>query len=286
MEEETDGRLSIEVYPSSELGGIEEQVEGVSSGSIDMGHYDYSAMASMYRPLYVFNTPFIYEDTDHLLEALDPRESPVIQDMQDEMIEETNMRLIGRYYYGRRMLTCDERIEHPDDLDGKAIRVVPNDMWIAMGRGMGAQPESVEFSELPSALATGVVSGQENPLDTIIDNALHENQSHVMLTAHMRAPISITVNEDSWQQLSDEDQETVYNLMDELGQETVDRGLEREEELLVELQEDEGTEVVGSGELGTEEEFDRNDFREPVQEEVEEEFDDLVSMMDQIRDMA
>ena len=284
MEEET--RVEVEIFPSSELGDVEEQTEGVAGGSIDIGHGDYAAVASMHRPAFVFNTPFIYEDTDHLLDALDPRNSPAIEEVNESLIEEANVRFIGRYYYGRRMLTANERVEHPDDLDGLLIRGVPNDMWLAMVRGMGAQPEAVEFAELPGALATGVVDGQENPLDTIVDNGLYEHQSHVMLTAHMRAGIAVFVNEDQWQQLNEDEQESTYDILDEIGQETVDRGIDVEYELLEYLEEDEGTTVVGSGELETDQEFDREDFREPVQEEVEEEFEDLTSVMDDIRDMA
>ena len=286
VEDETDAISEVEVFGSSELGGIDEQVEGVSDGSIDIGHGDYAAVASMHRPAFVFNTPFIYEDTDHQMDALDGRDSPVVEEVNEGLTDEANVRFVGYWYYGRRMLTANQRIEHPDDLDGLLIRGVPNEMWLAMVRGMGAQPEPVEFSELPGALATGVVDGQENPLDTIVDNGLYENQSHVMLTAHMRAPVSVYVNENSWQELSGEDQDTVYDILSDLSQDTVDRGLETEDELLEYLQDDEGTTVVGSGELGTEVELNREDFREPVQEEVEDEFEDLIPMMDEIRDLA
>lgn len=278
--------IQVEIFPSSELGDVEEQTEGVAAGSIDIGHGDYAAVASMHRPAFVFNTPFIYEDTDHLLNALDPRNSPAVQEVNDSLVPEANVRFIGRYYYGRRMLTANERIEHPDDLDGMLIRGVPNDMWLAMIRGMGAQPEAVEFSELPGALATGVVDGQENPLDTIVDFGLYEHQDYVMLTAHMRAGIAVFVNEGAWQELSEDEQEMTYDILDEIGEETVERGLEVEFDLLEYLEEDDGTTIVGSGELDTEEELDREDFREPVQEEVENEFEDLIPRMEEIRDMA
>ncbi|MEJ2135936.1 MAG: TRAP transporter substrate-binding protein DctP [Desulfofustis sp.] len=101
-----------------------------------------------------------------------------------------------------------------------------------MVKGMGAIPTPVEVSELPTALMTGMVVGQENPLTMINANKLYEVQSHVMLTGHMQNVLPVFINENEWQKISEADREAILKGAAELGQETLAMAKKAEKDLI------------------------------------------------------
>ena len=97
------------------------------------------------------------------------------------------MRIIGSLFQGTRELTSKEKVLSPKDMQGKKYRGVPIKLWSSMLTGMGAVATPVEVSELATALATGLVVGQENPLPNIYNLKLYEVQKYVMMTNHMQS---------------------------------------------------------------------------------------------------
>ncbi|MBA2604141.1 MAG: TRAP transporter substrate-binding protein [Acidobacteria bacterium] len=184
--EKTGGALRIEVYPSSQLGGVREMIEAAQLGIIDMGHYSFAALSPFLPEIAVFNFPYLYENVDHALAATDPATSAVARELNARLIDRSNLGMIGSYFFGvRRLTTSGFPVFTPADLRGRKIRAIPIPLWIAMVQGMGAIPTPVDFSELPTALATGMVHGQENPVNTIYAARIHETQEYLMLTDHM-----------------------------------------------------------------------------------------------------
>ncbi|KTG12234.1 hypothetical protein AUR66_19725 [Haloferax profundi] len=254
-------------------------IQGTSSGSIEMGHNDFSALGQLYEQMSVFNLPYIYEDRDHLMRATDPRSSEVLQELNKELVDKSDIRVIGGWYYGRRQLTCNSAIKKPADLNNKKIRAIPLKVFLTTVRGLGAQPEAVDFSELPSALATGVVDGQENPLVTIDANKFYEQQSHLMMTSHITLQLPVYINEKAWQGLSEENQQTVRSTIAELRAESLAEGKQKEQELRGTLQEKGMTIIDESSGLQL------DAFKESVNDEVESAFSgwsDLVSRIEKI----
>ncbi len=90
-----------------------------------------------------------------------------------------------------------------------------------MIRGMGAIPTPVEFSELTTALMTGLVVGQENPLSNIYASQIYEVQSHIAMTNHMLSCLAVFIHEELWQRISNEDQQIILNTIKELSAESV-----------------------------------------------------------------
>ena len=234
IEEATNGGVSITIFPASQLGGVAEMVDGVSLGSISMAHHEFASLAQSVPDIAVFNAPFIYRDAEHALRATDPT-SPVISEMNEQLIEEAGMRIIGRMYRGARHITANFPVTSPDDLAGKPFRAVPLDIWISMVRGFGADPTPVEVSELPTSLMTGLVVGQENPLTMIRSDNLHEVQSHVSMTGHMHSILAVFINENVWQSLDEDYQEAITNVLTEKAEESLRWAQETEEELIEEL---------------------------------------------------
>jgi len=221
VKERTNGRVDIQVFANSQLGGVGEMVDGVRAGSISMGHHDFASLAKFVSTVAVFNTPFVYRDADHSLRATDPRTSQAVQDINKELVAKANTRIIASLFQGTRHLTSKERVLSPKDMAGKKYRGVPVKLWSSMITGMGAVATPVEVAELATALATGLVVGQENPLPNIFNLKLYEVQKYVMLTGHMQSVLAVFVNERAWQSIPAADRKIVEDTAAEVGQRTL-----------------------------------------------------------------
>lgn len=221
VKERTAGRVEIQVFANSQLGGVGEMVDGIKSGAIAMGHHDFASLAKILPNTAVFNAPFIYRDAAHALRATDSRTSAALQAINAELVQKGGMRIVGSFFQGTRHLTSKEKVLSPADMKGKKYRGVPVKLWSSMLTGMGAVATPVEVSELATALATGLVVGQENPLPNIYNLKLFEVQKYVMLTGHMQSVLSVFVNEKVWQRVSAADRKIMEDTMAEVGQKTL-----------------------------------------------------------------
>ncbi|MGE6606765.1 TRAP transporter substrate-binding protein [Halomonas sp. NPDC076908] len=278
IEEATDGEITFNLFPSSQLGGVAEMVDGVSLGSISMAHHEFASLAQTVPDIAVFNAPFIYRDAEHALKATDPN-SPVISEMNEKLIEEGDMRIIGRMYRGARHITANFPVYSPADLEGKPFRAVPLDIWISMVNGFGADPTPVEVSELPTSLMTGLVVGQENPLTMLMSNSLYEVQSHVSMTGHMHSILAVFINEDTWQSLDEGHQETITRILEEKAQESLQWAQEREASLVEELTEKGMTFITEENGLELEA------FREQVLAQINEDYPNFQPYIEQIAEI-
>ncbi|MCT7377151.1 TRAP transporter substrate-binding protein [Chelativorans salis] len=276
IDDATGGEVTIQVYPASQLGGVGEMVDGIRMGSISMGHHDFASLARIVPEVAVFNAPFIYRDGEHALSATDPAISPALQELNEKLIAEGGVRIIGRIYRGDRHISSNFPVKTPADLEGKPFRAVPLDLWVSMVKGFGATPTPVEVSELPTALMTGLVVGQENPLTMISANKLYEVQSHVAMTGHMQSILAVFVNEEAWQGLSEEHRAAITEVLDQKAEESLQWATESEAELMEEL-EGHGMTII------TEEDgLDIPAFREAVLEQIRTDFPNYEPYIEQI----
>ena len=221
VKQRTSGRVEIQVFANSQLGGVGEMVDGVKAGAIAMGHHDFASLARVAPTTAVFNTPFLYRDAGHSLRATDSRTSEGLKAVNQELLQKGGMRIVGSFFQGTRHLTSKEKVLSPDDMKGKKYRGVPVKLWSSMLTGMGAVATPVEVSELATALATGLVVGQENPLPNIFNLKLYEVQKYVMLTGHMQSVLAVFVNERIWQGIPAADRKIIEDTMYEVGQQTL-----------------------------------------------------------------
>jgi tripartite ATP-independent transporter DctP family solute receptor len=235
VEKRTEGRVKVQVFPNSQLGGAQETVDGVRSGAIPLAHHEFASLSRLMPEIAAFAAPFIYRDGTHAMAATDPAKSEVMREMSDKLVKQANIRIIGRLYRGARQMTAKMAVYSPADLKDKRFRGVPLQLWTTMIKGMGAVPTPVEVAELPTALMTGMVIGQENPLTMINANKLYEVQTHVMLTGHMQNVLPVFINERTWQSIPEKDRAIMSEVAAEVGEETLKLGLEAETKLIDEL---------------------------------------------------
>ena len=147
--------------------------------------------------------------------------------------------------------------------------------------GMGAAPVPVDWSEVPTALASGVVAGQENPVNVILNVKLYEVQSHLMLTGHMSNAEVVVMSEDAWQTLSDDQKQAIEAASLEIRERATKAIQDNEEKETEELRK------LGMTVIGPEDGLQIDTFRASVSKLVDERFGEKYgSLYEKIRAIA
>ena len=197
----TANAVKVTVYPSSQLGKLQELAEAVSTGTIALSHNTAGGIGSLHEAFGALDTPYLYRDVDHLLKVMDV-DSPVMKKLNEGLVKDAGVRVLYAYYFGTRQLTTNKAVKTPADLSGQKIRAIPFPIYMSTVEGLGAVPVPVDWAEVPTALATGKVNGQENPVNVVLSSKLYETQSHLMQTGHIMNAQLIVINERQWQKFT------------------------------------------------------------------------------------
>ena len=235
IKEKTGGKVEVRVFPASQLGNLSEMINAVRIGSIAMAHHDFASLDRIVEDVGVFNAPFIYRDARHAMKATDARTSPVMQEINKQLVDKGQIRIVGNFYRGARQLSAKFPVKSPADLKGRKIRGVPIKLWNTMLSGMGAIPTPVEITELMTALSTGLVDGQENPLNNIIAQKFYEVQPYIMMTSHMESVLGLFINERAWQKLTDQERKAFEESVGEMATRSLawaDKSVKKDQDFL------------------------------------------------------
>jgi tripartite ATP-independent transporter DctP family solute receptor len=207
LRERSNGRLRIDNFPASQLGGEREMLTQVSSGTLDFCITGPGVLGSWVRPLSILECPFIARDFQHVLRMFD---HAAIQASFRQLADQRGMRAFEPWYYGtRHMTTRDRAIREPGDLRGLKMRVPEAPLFVDMMRTLGAAPTPMSLGEVYLSLQTGVIDGQENPLPTINANKFMEVQRFINLTGHILVPLLPVMSQQSFASLPEADRALV-----------------------------------------------------------------------------
>jgi tripartite ATP-independent transporter DctP family solute receptor len=145
------------------------------------------------------------------------------------------VRVIDVWYYGTRHISANKLINKPEDLAGIKMRVPDGHLYIANGNALGANPTPISLGEVYLSLKTGVIEAQENPLPTIFQNKFYEVQNHIILTGHNYNFNVVMVNEEFWQELSQEDRDLITKCVKVAGEYEKGIALQQEKDLVAEF---------------------------------------------------
>jgi TRAP-type transport system periplasmic protein len=177
----SNGRIDVQVFGAGTLGGERDFVEGVKNGFIQAGLAS-GVMANFYPNAMVTDIPYLFASDTIADRVMD---GPYGQKLSEDFLASTGMRNLCFGEVGFRDFTSGKTpIHSPKDLVGMKIRVQETPLYITEMKALGAQPTPIAFTELYTALQTGVVDGQENPIPTIIFAKLYEVQKYVALDGH------------------------------------------------------------------------------------------------------
>jgi tripartite ATP-independent transporter DctP family solute receptor len=203
LEAETGGRISLQFFPSAQLGNERQMQEQLSVGTLDL---TITGLVNLYDPAFaLFDFPFLYDNREQIKAVM---YSNLMERMNKAVIEK-GMRIVGLMEVGFRNVTSNKPINAPSDLRGFNIRTPESPAQVETFRALGANPTPMSFNELYTALQQGVVDGQENPLENIYNGRLYEVQKYVTVTHHIFNFAYVLVSEQSWQRLSKTDQEAL-----------------------------------------------------------------------------
>ena len=175
------GRIEVQVFGAGALGGEKDLVEGVKNGFIQAG-FASGVMANYFPPAMVTDIPYLFPNDDVADKVMD---GPFGQKLAADFNAATGMHNLCFGEVGFRHFSTGKTPVHaPKDLAGLKIRVQETPLYVTEMKALGAQPTPIAFPELYTALQTGVVDGQENPVPTMIFAKLYEVQKHVTLDGH------------------------------------------------------------------------------------------------------
>jgi tripartite ATP-independent transporter DctP family solute receptor len=183
LEERTNGRHKIKVFPASSLGKEADLNESLSLGTIDIIYTGAGFSGSIYGPISISDFPFTLRNLKHWEAYIN---SGLFEELSDGYSKAARGNTITAVsYYGSRHVTSNKPILKPNDMAGLKIRVPNAPAYILFPKAVGANPTPMAFSEVYLALQQGVVDAQENPLPTIQAKKFHEVQSNINLTGHI-----------------------------------------------------------------------------------------------------
>jgi len=205
-------KAKVVVYGSSQLGGDKELVQKLKLGTVDIA-LPSTVMSSEADLFGVFEMPYLVKDRAHMGRI----EKEVFWKMIEPAAEKKGLKVIAVWENGYRHITNNKRpINTPEDLKGIKLRV-PEGKWrVKMFQAYGANPSPMKFSEVFTALQTGVMDGQENPFTQIYSAKFQEVQKYLSLTGHVYTPAYATVGAKKWATLPDD----VRKILEDTAKET------------------------------------------------------------------
>jgi C4-dicarboxylate-binding protein DctP len=181
VEEQSGGKIKVEIYPSLQLGSMREQAEAVQMGSHELTLQPISVLTSFVEELQIVDFPFLWPSSEKMFEVLDGEAG-------DKLLanaEPKGFKGIGFWGAGfKQFTTKGKEIHKPEDFKGVKMRVMPSPLLIAQYKAWGASPTPIEYAELYNALQQRIVDGQENPIQSIAMNKFYEVQDNLIVSNH------------------------------------------------------------------------------------------------------
>ena len=181
VESRTKGELKVEVYPSGELGDQPALAEQVTMSALDMAVVSLGNMAMYDKKLNAMTAPFLFKSYDQAHQVIDNFVMP----WMNKGLASYDAMGLSMFDYGFRQTTTQNVVVNKaEDLKGVKIRVPPATGLLAAFDAIGANTQSIAYSELYTSLKQGVVVGEENPVFTILADSLYETQNQLAMTNH------------------------------------------------------------------------------------------------------
>ncbi len=215
VNEKSDGRIEVQVYPAGQMGEMTDILTAVQSGSMQMTRTNPSWLADAgVSSMNLLALPFVFDDLDSANKVLD---SDVGQKILNQVEEsDTMVKALGYLEpSGRYFFFKNKRVANLKDIAGLKIRVQTNDLATKMVSSLGASATPISYNELYSSLQTGIVDGADNPLKGILNMSFYEVGSYVLDMPHQYEASIIIINSDFFNSLSEEDQAVINEAMEE-----------------------------------------------------------------------
>ena len=208
MEKATNGRISVQMYPSMQLGGEKEAIEQAQVGAIAFARVSVGALGPVVDELNVFNLPYVFRDTAHAQKVMD---GDIGKELLDK-VTNSGRGIIGLCWMdagARNFYTTKKPVHNMADLKGQKIRVMGNPMFVDMANSMGANGVPLGYDQVFSSLQTGVIDGAENnPPSFVFDNHYQVAKSYT-IDEHLIVPEMLVMSKKIFDSMSKDEQAEV-----------------------------------------------------------------------------
>jgi tripartite ATP-independent transporter DctP family solute receptor len=237
LEDATSGRISIQMYPSMQLGGEKEMIEQAQLGALQIARISVGPMGPIVPELNVFNLPFMFRDNAHMEKVID---GDIGTEMLKKLSDHPTANLIGLCWMNagtRNVYNSKHPIQKVDDLKGLKIRMMGNPVFVETMNSLGGNGVAMGFDQLINAMQTGVVDGAENNEPSYESGQHYRYAKFYSKTGHLMIPEILVFSKKSWEGLSKDDQALISKLSKEAQQEQRKLWYAREEESLKKMKE-------------------------------------------------
>jgi len=217
------------------------ELVGLQRGNIQMAGLPPSDLAQQAPEFDILGAAYVVRDQEHLKKIFD---SEVGDQLKQIAREKLGVEILGTFYYGTRHVNLrgDKEVQTPQDMQGVKLRMPGGESWQFLGRSLGANPVPIPYTELYTALQSGVVDGQDNPLPNNRAMKFHEVTDQIVLTGHNVGFGMLLIASSVWDELTEEQQQRLQAAADKATEWSDQQYLDQEAEL-VEFFKGEGLEV-------------------------------------------
>ncbi len=214
IESKTNGRIKVELYPSSQLGDDVKLIESLRSGTLEASGPTSAPLVGIVPEVAIFDIPFLFKNSKTADFILDGK----IGEQLSSKLEEKGLYNLAWSEMGFRYLTNSVReVREPKDVKGLKIRTMENPIHLATWRLLGANPTPMPVSEVFTALKQKAIDGQENPINAIWGWKFYEVNKYITLTGHVYSTLSFLYSKKIFDSYSKEDQDLIRQIAKETG---------------------------------------------------------------------
>ncbi len=210
------------------------ELEAIASGDLEMSIASAQELATFFPEFSIFATGYVHQDAAHQVAVFnDALMDPFKKTVEDELgVKLLSVMYLGRRHVNLRQCPDEVNVQTPADLAGVNLRMPGTDAWQFLGKALGANPTPMAFTEVYTALQTGSVDGQDNPLPTVVDAKFFEVTCQVALTSHLVDLNYVAFSREVWDGLTPEQQEAVQAAADAAAESGRQAQLKKEEDLV------------------------------------------------------
>ncbi len=215
------------------------ELEAIASGDLEMSITSAQELATFIPEFSIFTAGYVHQSAEHQVKVFkDPLMDPLKQKAEDDLgVKLLSVMYLGRRQVNLRMPKSERTVMKPADMAGVNLRMPGSDAWQFLGRALGANPTPMAFTEVYTALQTGAVDGQDNPLPTVVDAKFYEVTKQIVLTSHLVDLNYIALSKAAWDKMTPEQQATTQAAADAAADSGRQNQLKKEEELVSFLEE-------------------------------------------------
>lgn len=277
VEERTEGRVQVKIYPNGQLGSENDSMEQLMAGVISMTKVSAPGLATYNESYHTFGLPYIFDDTENFYKVLDSDK------MREFFLSTTEDGFVVLTYYtsgARSFYTKDTPIRTPEDLKGLKIRVQDMKSQTDMMQALGGVPVTMSYGDVYTSLQTGIIDGTENNETALTTGKHGEVCKYYSVDEHAMIPDVLVMSAKIWENISEQDQEIILQAAKESTESHKIAWQQAVDEAVEEAQNEMGVTFIYD--------VDKEAFREATADMVNEyceQYPDVSKLLDTIREV-